>query len=236
MSLPGMIPLFPHPQIVRGPYPLKPVIPRPQAVGLALHHFLSHSLSGVLDHLLYSECFLWLPILISAQWISRGGGERRRGSTKHTISQPPPRGTRTSTLGAGLWTLPVENLSQWLCGWARFGDQRLRHTVPVFWWALSSPELTCSSASRSDVTSSLKSSVSSAVKNDFFFPPARLALWPFYSEPFIFLLLDDKFLKCRECILFIPMCILQLPGNQLIFNSCSNVKGIMQSNNPSKNI
>ena len=104
---------------------------------------------------------------------------------------------------------------------------------PVSWYAFCHHRKPlCSSVSRSDVTSSLKSFMSPAVKK-WLLPPWRLVLWPFCCQPFVFILLDFKFLERRECILFIWH-IWQLPGHKLIFSSCSGVKDLMQSNNRTK--
>lgn len=119
--------LISHPRVFSGPYPLKPVISRPQGVGLSLHHFLSHSLWGLLDHLLYSEYFLWIPILISLPSDSPGG------LVKQTVSPPPPCGILTSQY-IGSWTLDTSCLklvprTPWM---SQVWGQCLRHTVPVF--------------------------------------------------------------------------------------------------------
>lgn len=60
----------------------------------------------------------------------------------------------------------------------------------------------------------------------------KLVLWPFCTEPFVFPLIISS--SSVGSIFYSSLCIMKLSGNQLIFNSCSNVKGVLKLNNQVK--
>ena len=95
---------------------------------------------------------------------------------------------------------------------------------------LPSLNLIGSSVCRSDVTLSLKSAMIPAAKRDLFVSwSCGLSALSLLS--FLCLIISSSSVRS---IFYSSLCIMKLSGNQLIFNSCSNVKGVLQLNNQIK--
>lgn len=166
--------------------------------------------------------YFWRPPLSSPRPVTL------LGRLLHTMSQALPWGLSPVHWGLEYEHFMFETLVPVTVDEPGLGTRAF--IIPPLVCSLSSPELYLAFGVQIGFLFLLKELHELSSQNDS--SPHRLVPWPFCPMLFIFPRLNYNLLEYRGTF-YPPLCILQLPGNQLIFHNCLDVKD-MQSNNPVK--